>query len=141
MSLLSRKPREVGKLPDDFRPPSIKQSVDEMTERLKSPIFDPDFIKPESEVMPIETGLSRHDRSTESTTPFDTRPPHIEGADRLNPLDDIALRMRRLTYGEMIDLATEIWNCRGDGLENPPGGQGLPETLHRWAVTHERNKH
>jgi hypothetical protein len=49
-----------------------------------------------------------------------------------SPLDDIDNLLRALTYGEMIELAEEMWKARGDGeitLET------LPAVLHRWSTT------
>lgn len=53
-------------------------------------------------------------------------------------LDDIALQVRMLTYGEMIELASAIWNCRG---EKELTAETLPGVLHAWSRerAHENN--
>jgi hypothetical protein len=68
-------------------------------------------------------------------TTSDTSPQSATGGD-LPRLDQIAALIRSLTYGEMCELATELWNSGDDwftALEKT-----LPETLHKWAVTHGR---
>jgi len=52
-----------------------------------------------------------------------------------NPLDEIALLVRSLTYGEMMDLAAAIWKVKPEGKDLD--GETLPGTLHRWSATHE----
>ena len=49
----------------------------------------------------------------------------------INKVDEIAALFRSLTYIEMMELAAELWACRGDGIDE----QGLPATLHRWSKT------
>lgn len=46
-------------------------------------------------------------------------------------LDDIALSLRSLTYGEMIELAGGLWTARDDGDIT---SDSLPAVLHRWAT-------
>jgi len=48
-----------------------------------------------------------------------------------SPLDDIANMLRAATYGEMIELAAEMWAARGDGDINL---DTLPAVLHRWST-------
>ena len=50
-----------------------------------------------------------------------------------DPVDQIAKLTRLLTYGEMIELATELW----DAAENAEiTSRTLPTILHRWAKKH-----
>lgn len=54
----------------------------------------------------------------------------IEPLEAPNRLDQIAAILLQLTWGEMVQLAAELWACRGDGFE----GDGLQKALHRWAT-------
>lgn len=47
-----------------------------------------------------------------------------------SPLEDIATALRRLTYGEMIQLATEI----SSHMNLDPNG--LASVLHKWSTEH-----
>jgi hypothetical protein len=47
------------------------------------------------------------------------------------PLDEMAVLVCALTYGEMIELAEAIWNTQPEGL--PITQDNLPALLHRWA--------
>jgi hypothetical protein len=47
------------------------------------------------------------------------------------PLDEIAGLVRQLTYGEMVELASQIAKHTG---ENPLNVDTLPGTLHRWST-------
>jgi hypothetical protein len=49
-----------------------------------------------------------------------------------NRLDEIALLVRALTYGEMMDLANAIWKIRPDGAVDQ---QSLPMMLHLWSTS------
>jgi hypothetical protein len=54
------------------------------------------------------------------------------------PLDAIAALVGSLTYGEMVLLAEQLWNCRLTTLsmtETPLTADNLAPTLHRWATT------
>jgi hypothetical protein len=51
------------------------------------------------------------------------------------PIDEIAGLIRRLTYGEMMELAEELWKAQIQGAEILK--DGLPGLLHRWSTTHE----
>ena len=49
-----------------------------------------------------------------------------------NPLDEIAAAVRKLTFGEMHELADGIWGARpGDVIES----DALPGMLHKWSVS------
>lgn len=48
-----------------------------------------------------------------------------------NPLDDIASLLRRLTYGEMMDLAAAVWAVKSEGDVT---AESLPGILHRWST-------
>jgi hypothetical protein len=50
-----------------------------------------------------------------------------------DPLGDIAALVRKLTYGEMVDLAAAIWAARL-GNVSQIDVDSLPETLHRWST-------
>ena len=52
--------------------------------------------------------------------------------DRLN---EIATLMRTLTYGEMVELAHEIWKIRPEGEE--VNQYSLPMMLHLWSTSSE----
>lgn len=56
----------------------------------------------------------------------------MEAAMGQKRLDEIAAVVRALTYGEMIELATAIWGCRG-GKEVTE--EELPAILHRWSTS------
>ena len=89
----------------------------------------------------------------------------MDNADRFKPLDEIAALIRSLTYGETIELASELQKAavetgRIDGLaklirsltygemlelaselqktaaEREITGETLPTILHRWASEH-----
>ena len=47
------------------------------------------------------------------------------------PLDEIAMLMRALTYGEMIELAEGMWKVQPDG--SAVTQENLPALLHRWS--------
>jgi hypothetical protein len=47
------------------------------------------------------------------------------------PLDEIAMLVRALTYGEMIELAEGMWNVQPDGAAVTQ--ENLPALLHRWS--------
>jgi hypothetical protein len=54
---------------------------------------------------------------------------------QFGPLDEIADVTRSLTYGEMIDLAAELWEAAG-GTEIT--AKTLPAILHQWASKSRR---
>jgi hypothetical protein len=47
------------------------------------------------------------------------------------PLDEIAMLVRALTYGEMIELAEGMWKVQPDGAVVTQ--ENLPALLHRWS--------
>lgn len=51
------------------------------------------------------------------------------------PIDEIAGLIRRLTYGEMMELAEKLWKAQIQGSEISK--DSLPGLLHRWSTTHE----
>jgi hypothetical protein len=55
-----------------------------------------------------------------------------EALDR-SPIDEIAVLMRGLTYGDMVELAEGIWNARPENLEFSK--DTLPNVLHRWSTS------
>lgn len=52
-----------------------------------------------------------------------------------DPVDQIAQLTRSLTYGEMIELAAELWKATGD---TEITAKTLPAILHRWASEHAK---
>jgi hypothetical protein len=50
-----------------------------------------------------------------------------------NRLNEIAILMRSLTYGEMIELAQAIWKIRPEGEEISQ--RNLPMMLHLWSTS------
>ena len=52
-----------------------------------------------------------------------------------DPVDQIAQLTRSLTYGEMIELAAELWKAAGD---TEITAKTLPALLHRWANEHAK---
>jgi hypothetical protein len=51
-----------------------------------------------------------------------------------DPLGEIAALIRQLTYGEMIELAGQVWKAAGeDGIT----GDNLAAVLHHWATRNE----
>jgi hypothetical protein len=74
----------------------------------------------------------------ESDDPFEYITPSLGEFRKLakakaNPLDEIATRVRLLTYGEMMDLAAALWQMRPEGKEVTE--QELPGMLHRWSAS------
>jgi hypothetical protein len=49
------------------------------------------------------------------------------------PIDEIAAVIRRLTYGEMMELAEELWKAQTQGSDISK--DSLPGLLHRWSST------
>jgi hypothetical protein len=47
------------------------------------------------------------------------------------PLDEIAMLVQALTYGEMIELAEGMWKVQPDGTAVTQ--ENLPALLHRWS--------
>jgi hypothetical protein len=47
------------------------------------------------------------------------------------PLDEIAMLVQALTYGEMIELAEAMWKVQPDG--SAVTQENLPALLHRWS--------
>jgi hypothetical protein len=47
------------------------------------------------------------------------------------PLDEIAMLVRALTYGEMIELAEAMWKVQPEGAAVTQ--ENLPALLHRWS--------
>ena len=47
------------------------------------------------------------------------------------PLDEIAMLVQALTYGEMIELAEGMWKVQPDGSSVTQ--ENLPALLHRWS--------
>jgi hypothetical protein len=47
------------------------------------------------------------------------------------PLDEIAMLVRALTYGEMIELAEGMWKVQPDGAAVTQ--ENLPSLLHKWS--------
>jgi len=62
--------------------------------------------------------------------PIDLDAPEVTYTPR-EPLDEIAFLTRSLTYGDMIELATALWNARGD---KPVTLESMPNILHKWAT-------
>jgi hypothetical protein len=50
-------------------------------------------------------------------------------------LDEIADVVRTLTYGEMMELASSVWNVRPDGSELTESN--LPSVLYRWSTSRQ----
>ena len=48
-----------------------------------------------------------------------------------NPLDEIAMLVQALTYGEMIELAEAMWRMQPEG--STVTEENLPALLHRWS--------
>ena len=53
-----------------------------------------------------------------------------EALDR-RPIDEIAALVRALTYGDMIELAEEIWRVQPQSLDMSK--DALPRILYRWS--------
>jgi len=49
------------------------------------------------------------------------------------PLDEIAMLVRALTYGEMIELAEGMWKVQPEGAAVTQ--ESLPALLHRWSTS------
>jgi hypothetical protein len=50
-------------------------------------------------------------------------------------LDEIADVVRALTYGEMMELASSMWNVRPDGANLTE--HNLPAVLYRWSTSRQ----
>jgi FtsZ-interacting cell division protein YlmF len=55
-----------------------------------------------------------------------------EALDR-RPIDEIAALVRALTYGDMIELAEEIWRVQPQSLDMSK--DALPRILYRWSTS------
>jgi hypothetical protein len=71
----------------------------------------------------------RHKGGTVSTMQMDYPP--------FDPIDKIAELTLSLTYGDMTDLAAELWKAAGD---KEISAKTLPAILHRWA-SETRHQH
>lgn len=88
---------------------SIYDSANEPTRRLNSPLVE---------------AMRKISKEAEL-------PPDIPIGTTINRVCEIAVHVRALTYGEMITLATGIWEARGD-VEITEAT--LPKVLHAWAT-------
>jgi hypothetical protein len=52
------------------------------------------------------------------------------------PIDEIAALVRALTYGDMIELAEEIWRVQPQSLEMSK--DALPRILYRWSTSRSK---
>jgi hypothetical protein len=57
---------------------------------------------------------------------------------RRTPIDDIAALVRTLTYGEMVQLADEIWKAIPADQNTALTLEALPATLHTWQKDRQR---
>jgi|SRR5882672_1386276 len=94
---------------------------------------------------PPPAWLRRDNGSVNSNEPLPARSPEppepppapfvdigkIEAALARKPLDEIAEKIRALTYGGMIEFAEAIWRVNA-GVEITQ--EALPAALHRWAT-------
>jgi hypothetical protein len=55
------------------------------------------------------------------------------------PLDEIAILIQGLTYGEMIELSEAMWTNRPNGLAVTL--ENLPELFHRWSTSQAAAAH
>jgi hypothetical protein len=74
---------------------------------------------------------NRHEVAMNSGTNINLRKLQ-EQLDRA-PLDEIAMLVRALTYGEMIELAEGMWKVQPDGAAVTQ--ENLPALLHRWSTS------
>jgi hypothetical protein len=74
-------------------------------------------------------GSNRHEVAMNSGTNINLRKLQ-EQLDRA-PLDEIAMLVRALTYGEMIELAEAMWKVQPEG--SAVTQENLPALLHRWS--------
>jgi len=74
---------------------------------------------------------NRHEVAMNSGTNINLRKLQ-EQLDRA-PLDEIAMLVRALTYGEMIELAEGMWKVQPDGAVVTQ--ENLPALLHRWSTS------
>jgi hypothetical protein len=110
--------------------------------------FDPNFGRDPREYapLPLRGQANLAGQITDAMPEPDEPPPHPDEyqpppqpPQERDPLDDIAALVRSLTYGKMMELASELWNARGDtaGESRINQEHDLPSILHRWAA--ERN--
>jgi hypothetical protein len=115
-------PRELDTrpIPDDYRPKNarVDASSYEDSENDQADEFH-------------EQGYS--ESSTEVASQVNLH--KLEHELNRNPLNEIAIMMRALTYGEMMELAQAIWKIRpeGEGVNQ----DSLPMLLHRWSTSFE----
>lgn len=72
--------------------------------------------------------------SASGPAPQDAEPgePAASTAISMKPLDEIAMLVRALTYGEMMELAAGFWGAKG---EDEITQADLPAIIHAWATT------
>lgn len=112
--------RDNRPIPSDYRPRKVRLLA---PNDVESEGYDGDELRgqdyPEA-AMEISGQVSLHKLEDEL------------GRDRLN---EIAMLMRTLTYGEMIELAHAIWKIRPQGEEVDQ--YSLPMMLHLWSTSSE----
>lgn len=81
-------------------------------------------------------GIIEHNIQSRGSGVMKTEPapyPQRQEQQSPTPLDDIALLLQNLTYGEMIELCQAMWKIRSEGELTEAN---LPALLHRWATSH-----
>ena len=87
--------------------------------------------KPNEGVAAGKTDTETDQGDTMSTAPRVVDLGRLQEQLSRKPLEEIAVLVCALTYGEMIELAEAIWNVQPEGL--PITQDNLPALLHRWA--------
>jgi hypothetical protein len=116
------KPRELDTrpIPDDYRPKKLRLLASSDMENEGSggdELSDRDYSEASME---ISSQVSLH---------------KLEHELNRNRLNEIAMLMRTLTYGEMMELAHAIWKIRPEGEEVDQ--YSLPMMLHLWSTSSE----
>jgi hypothetical protein len=125
---------KVGRL----APPAFEQQHDESEGNMSMPVIDRFPLRNE-----------RIDNSEEQEQPPYVREMKQHGLivkmdelerelNKHDPTGDIAALVRKLTYGEMVELAAAIWAARPDDAA-ATNADWLAPTLHRWATAAAAN--
>ena len=93
--------------------------------------YSPQYRKPEEQACVDMIRRMRYATHKQELLPGSKMIPPPEPSVEINVLDEIATLMRSLTYGEMMELAAEIWSSCDGGIEE----KDLPAILHKWCIT------
>ena len=113
--------------PDDFRPRAahrVRGIETEVPDETETEV-------PDSPAMD-EVDFDIH-RGAQMNMDVTTNLPKLQQQLDRKPLDEIAMHVRALTYGEMIEFAEAMWKVQPDGSDVTQ--ENLPALLHRWSIS------